>query len=195
MAWEIPIAAGAAIALSPPLARVVSLAAVREPPFRLFTAVNAAVAVSLWAGTGHADALQRTALTLTALAVIPAVWIDLYLQRLPNVLVLTPYPLVGACVAATARPDAMIRCALAAGAAIAIHAAGVALGQMGAGDAKLAGVLAMGLAWDGYAPAVVAGVAAVVAGGATALAARGGRVIPYGPALALGAWAGLVLAM
>ncbi|MFF5295144.1 prepilin peptidase [Paractinoplanes globisporus] len=133
------------------------------------------------------------------LASVPAVllaMIDLRCLRLPD-------RLVGA-VAASAglplallRPDRIVPALVAAVTVLTAYAIGVLLGGLGLGDLKLAAVLALILGFAGW-PAVLVGVLAPhLIGGPIAmflLVTGRRRVLPFGPALLVGALIGLTAA-
>ncbi|WP_176953367.1 prepilin peptidase [Glycomyces sambucus] len=137
--------------------------------------------------------LHAAALAPVAASGIAAGWIDAYERRLPDALILPLYPVVGALLIAAGDTDRMLRAALLAAAAIGLFGLGCAAGQMGFGDVKLAGLLALVLAWSDWRTAAVAlaATAAVGGGQAAAVLALGRRDFPYGPAILAGAAAAL----
>lgn len=180
------IAAAAALLASPGLSWCVALATSRRPDSRLlaFTAVAAALLV-VWCADGP---LHGVALALVAATGIVAGWVDAFECRLPDVLVLPAYPAVAALLLATGDADAMLRAAACAVAGSALYAAGWALGQVGFGDVKLAGLLGLVLGWVSWQTAAAALVATVlIAGGqAAAVMAMRREDFPLGPAMLLG---------
>ncbi|WP_051392994.1 prepilin peptidase [Glycomyces arizonensis] len=186
-------AAAAALLVGPGLSRCVALATDRRPDPRLFAAV--AFAAALLVAWRAESPLHGAALALTAAMGIVAGWIDAYERRLPDVLVLPAYPAVAALLLATADPDAMLRAAACAGAGAVLYLAGHAVGQVGFGDVKLAGLLGLVLGWTSWEAAAIAVVAVVVIGGMQAIAVLALRrsEFPLGPAMLLGASAALVI--
>ncbi|QSB06606.1 prepilin peptidase [Natronoglycomyces albus] len=152
--------------------------------------ITVAQAINLW----HAMALF-----LVIAVGVAAGWIDAYEHRLPDVLIVPTYPLVGALLLAGASPPVIVRAAVCAAAAWAIFSLAVLAGHMGFGDVKLAGLLAMVLGWGSWESAVVAFVAASVAGGLYAvtlfLRGRGAQRFAFGPALLLGGLTALVVVL
>ena len=124
---------------------------------------------------------------------------DVLFRRLPNALVLPGYPVaLAACGAQWSRTGEFPTAALAAGGiTIAVFGVLVALGGMGMGDAKLAGVLALSAGLISRSTAVATVVVAFLLGGIASVSAlaqgeRGG--IPFGPFLLAGYWIALALA-
>ncbi|MEO3935323.1 prepilin peptidase [Dermatophilaceae bacterium Soc4.6] len=137
-------------------------------------------------------------LTFAALGVALGA-IDLDCRRLPNVLVLPSYPVLGALLAVSAGVDGdwwpLARAGLGAGAMLALYAVLVAAypGGMGAGDLKLAGVLGLVLGYLSVAALLVGAAAGFVFGAvvgvllmATGAASRK-TAIPFGPFMIGGA--------
>ncbi|MCD0446677.1 prepilin peptidase [Glycomyces sp. A-F 0318] len=187
-------AAAAAILAVPGLIRGVALATARRPDPRLLAAVSVGAALLIaWRAEGL---LYGCALALVALAGTAAGWIDAYERRLPDVLVLPAYPAVGALLLATGDGDAMLRAALCAASGMALYGIGCAAGQFGFGDVKLAGLLGLVLGWGSWQSAVLAALAAVLIGGVQAVAVLllRRKDFPFGPAMLLGAAAGLAAA-
>jgi len=152
-----------------------------------------------WAGpVWHLPAYLYLAAVAVALALI-----DLDVHRLPDAIVLPSYPvlvvLLGGASALEGEWDAALRAAVGGVALfVAYYALAVAKpGGMGFGDVKLAGVLGMALAWQGWAALVVGGFAAFLTGGLVGIALlaarRAGRrsALPFGPFMLLGAAIGL----
>ncbi len=159
--------------------------------------------VGWWRGWGW-DLLPLLYLAAISIALT---LIDLDVQRLPDVIVLPSY----AVLLVLLLPDAvasvqwwpLVR-ALIGMVALFLFYDLLALvyprrGGMGGGDIKLAGVLGLVLAWQGWAQLVVGAFAGFVIGGVSALAlmATGraglGSKIPFGPYMLIGAWTGLVV--
>ncbi|HEX5017960.1 MAG TPA: prepilin peptidase [Actinomycetes bacterium] len=125
--------------------------------------------------------------------------IDLDTKRLPNVLTLPSYAVVGVLLLLPAVVDdqwsAYLRAWLAALALFAFYFLLVVIYPkgMGLGDVKLAGVLGLVLGWLGWAELVVGGflgfLLGAVVGGLLMLVRRAGRKskIPFGPFMLLGA--------
>lgn len=148
------------------------------------------------------DALSVVVLFPLAAAGIVLGHVDVATRRLPDVLVLPAYPLIGAVLitGATVTGDGvgLLRCGLAGAACLAGYIVMAMTGGMGFGDAKLAGLLGLALGWLSWTVVVVAVVLAFAIAalpGAVALALRGrGASIPFGPAMLLGGL-GAVLAV
>lgn len=128
--------------------------------------------------------------------------IDLDVHRLPDLIVLPSYPIVGLLLLVptwvTGQWGALLRAALAG---LALYAGYFVLafvspggGGLGMGDVNLAGVLGLLLGWLGWGPAIVSVLAAFVTGGVIALVLlltrRASRKshIAFGPSMLLGAW-------
>nr|WP_277605373.1 A24 family peptidase [Glycomyces sp. L485] len=187
-------AAAVALLASPGLGRCVALATARRPDARLLAAASLAAALLIvWRAE---SVLHGAALALVASAGIVAAWVDAFERRLPDVVVLPVYPAVAALLLATSDADAMIRAASCALAGLALYGAGCAAGQVGFGDVKLAGLLGLVLGWASWQGALAGLVAVCIIGGGQALVVRAlhGQDFPFGPALVLGAAAGLALA-
>ncbi|ASR39490.1 peptidase [Prauserella marina] len=147
-----------------------------------------------WAVSGLPGWWLPVPLAVTALAV-PLALADLGHRRLPDVLTLPAYPILGAalCVAAVTGPEeglavrAMVGGAVFATAHLLVHA--VAPNALGAGDVKLSGSLGGVLGATGWPALVVAAFAAavvtlVLAGSAVLLRARRWREgVPHGPGM------------
>lgn len=174
---------------------------VRYPLVEAATAL-AFAGVVWWRGWGW-DLLPL--LYLAAISIALAL-IDVDVQRLPDVIVLPSY----AVLLVLLLPDAvatlqwwpLVR-ALIGMVALFVFYDLLALiyprrGGMGGGDIKLAGVLGLVLAWQGWAQLAVGAFAGFLVGGLSALAlmaagrARIGSKIPFGPYMLAGAWLGLV---
>lgn len=187
-------AAAVAIVAVPGLRRAVVVATARWPRWWLVGAVAVAVALLIvWRASGL---LHAAALSVVAASGIAAGWIDAYERRLPDVLILPLYPVVGVLLVATGDPDRLIRAAVLAGVAMGLFGLGCVAGQTGFGDVKLAGLLALVLSWSDWGTAAVALVATAVIGGAQALIviALGRKDFPYGPAMLAGAATAVALA-
>jgi leader peptidase (prepilin peptidase)/N-methyltransferase len=187
-------AATAALLAGPGLGRCVALATHRHPDPRLIKVVSLAAALLIaWRADGL---LHGFALGTVALVGIAAGWIDVYQRRLPDVLILPAYPLVGALLIATGDPDTLLRAALCAAIAMALYGIGCATGQVGFGDVKLAGLLGLVTGWAAWEAAAIALAAVIVVGGvqAAAVVAMGRKDFPYGPAMLAGTAAGVAFA-
>jgi len=187
-------AATAALLAGPGLSRCVALATARHPDPRLITAVALGSALLIvWRAEGP---LHGIALGTVAAAGIAAGWIDAYERRLPDVLILPVYPVSAALLIGTGDAGAMLRAVACASAGIALYGIGCAIGHVGFGDVKLAGLLGLVLGWAAWQSAVVAMIAAVVIGGGQAVTvlALGRRDFPYGPAMLAGAAAATAVA-
>ena len=174
----------------------------RYPALELLTGVLFALMAWRFGATWELPTYLYVAGVGVALAAI-----DVEHHRLPDVLTLPSYPVVGALLLMPAtldgQWDSYLRAWLAAGALFAFYflLAFVYPAGMGFGDVKLAGVLGLALGWLGWAEVVVGtflgfGVGAVV-GITLVLAGRGGRktAVPFGPFMLLGALAALWLAV
>jgi leader peptidase (prepilin peptidase)/N-methyltransferase len=141
-------------------------------------------------------------LYLGALAVALAL-IDLDVHRLPDLLVLPSYPVLGVLlvVASAGSGDwaALLRAAIGGVGLWGLYflLAVVREGGMGFGDVKLAGLLGAAMAWLGWGPFAVGAFAAFLTGGlfgiALMLVRRAGRrsKVPFGPWMLLGAAIGV----
>jgi len=139
---------------------------------------------------------------LAAIAVALTV-IDLQFHRLPDVLVLPAYPVLGALFALecaiTGEWWPLGQAAIGGAALFLLYfvAALVYPGGMGFGDVKLAGVLGMALGWLGWGPLVVGAFSAFIVGGVVGIAMiaakRAGRKsgLPFGPFMFAGALVGV----
>jgi leader peptidase (prepilin peptidase)/N-methyltransferase len=184
-------AAAVAAMVAPGIRRAVVVATSRRPsPWLVAVVAVGAALLIAWRASGL---LHGLALALVAFSGIVAGWVDAYERRLPDVLILPLYPVVGALVVATGDSDRMIRSVVLAAAAFILFGLGCAAGQMGFGDVKLAGLLALVLAWSDWRTAAVALVATVAIGGgqAAVVIAMGRKDFPYGPAILAGAAAAL----
>ncbi|WP_197717166.1 prepilin peptidase [Glycomyces terrestris] len=146
-----------------------------------------------WRATGF---LHAAALALVAASGIAAGWIDAYERRLPDLLVLPLYPAAAALLVAAGDPDRLLRAAAVSAAALALFGLACAAGQMGFGDVKLAGLLALVLVWNDWGTAALALVLTVAIGGgqAAVVIALGRKDFPYGPAILAGAAGALAVA-
>jgi leader peptidase (prepilin peptidase)/N-methyltransferase len=184
-------AAAAAAMVAPGIRRAVVVATARRPSPWAVALVSVAVALLIvWRAAGL---LHGLVLAPVAASGIVAGWVDAYERRLPDVLILPLYPVVGALVIASDDSDRMIRSVALAVAAFALFGLGCAAGQMGFGDVKLAGLLALVLAWSDWRTAALALIATVAIGGgqAAVVIAMGRKDFPYGPAILAGAAAAL----
>ncbi|WP_211222118.1 prepilin peptidase [Nocardioides halotolerans] len=126
--------------------------------------------------------------------------IDLDVRRLPNSIVLPAYPVLGVLLALPGDASALLRAALGAALLFAIYLviALVAVGAMGWGDVKLAGVIGgmtAYLSWGTLLSGAFLGfLLGAVAGLLLIAARRAGRrsAVPFGPFMLLGAWAALL---
>jgi leader peptidase (prepilin peptidase)/N-methyltransferase len=187
-------AATAALFIGLGLRRCITLATDRHPDPRLIIAVTFASSLLIaWRAEGLPHGF---ALAVVAAAGIAAGWIDAYEHRLPDALILPAYPLTAALLLASGDPEAMLRAAACAAAAMALYGIGCATGQVGFGDVKLAGLLGLVLGWTSWAAPVVALAAAAVIGGAQAVVvlAMRRKDFPFGPAMLLGAAAAVAFA-
>lgn len=142
-------------------------------------------------------------LYLTAAAVALAL-IDIDHHRLPNVIVLPSYPVLGALllIAVVAESDwsAGLRAVIGAAALFGFYFLLVLVypAGMGWGDVKLAGVLGLALGYLGWGPLVVGGFLGFALGGVFGVALiavrRAGRrsAIPFGPFMLAGALAAVL---
>jgi len=174
---------------------------VRYPLVELGTGVLLALTTWQLLGRGLVAAIPAY-LYLAAVSVALAA-IDLDTRRLPDVIVLPSYLVLGVLLAlasaVTGEWSSLLR-ALAGGGALwlAYFLAAVAKpGGMGFGDVKLAGVIGLTLGWLGWGTLAVGAFAAFLLGGLFAVvllvAGRAGRAsaIPFGPWMLLGAWVGI----
>ncbi|MDR1151651.1 MAG: prepilin peptidase [Bifidobacteriaceae bacterium] len=176
-------------------------------PWR-YPAVEAATAalfvgVAAWLGWSWAlPAFGYLAAVCLALTVI-----DWRVRRLPNAIVLPSYPvlfgLLGLAAALDGDPAPLVRAAI-GGAGLAAFYGAVCLiapRGMGLGDAKLSGILGMGLAWVGWGAFALGALApfalGAVFGVATMVIQRSGRgtSIPFGPWMCAGAAIGCVMGL
>jgi len=179
----------------------------RYPLVELATALLfCAVAAALWTigGTPTGTTLLTIALLYLMAISVALALIDLDTHRLPNVIVLPAYLVLGVLLtgasAATGDWGALLRGVLGMlvlGGTYLVLAVAVPNG-MGFGDVKLAGVLGFVLAYLGWGSLAVGAFAAFLLGGTFAVAlvlarrARRGNGIPFGPWMLLGAWCGLL---
>jgi leader peptidase (prepilin peptidase) / N-methyltransferase len=180
-------AATAALLIGPGLRRCVALATHRHPDPRLITAVSLGTALLIaWRAEGL---LHGIALAVVAAVGIAAGWIDAYDRRLPDALILPAYPLAAALLLAHGDADTMLRAVVCAAMAMALYGIGCAVGQVGFGDVKLAGLLGLILGWVAWTAPLIALVAAVLVGGgqAAVVMSMGRKDFPYGPAMLVGA--------
>ncbi|MQM26063.1 A24 family peptidase [Glycomyces albidus] len=187
-------AAVVAFVAVPGLRRAVAVATARRPGW--WPVAVAAVVVSLVIAWRATEVLHAAALSVVAASGIAAAWIDAYERRLPDVLILPLYPVVGGLLVAAGDPERLLRAAVLAGVAMGLFGLGCVAGQMGFGDVKLAGLLALALAWTdwGTAGVALAATAAIGAGQALVSITLGRNDFPYGPAMLAGAAAAVALA-
>lgn len=162
------------------------------------------------AGTGIAFALVGLRFVDNPLA-LPAYWwfaglgialalIDLDVRRLPNVMVLSAYPVLAVLLAITAAPDAQLRALVGAVALFLVFLAiaVAAPGAMGFGDVKLAGLIGAMTAWLSWGTLLVGAFLGFLFGalvGVMLIAAkRAGRrtAVPFGPFMITGAWTAIL---
>lgn len=129
--------------------------------------------------------------------------IDVDTHRLPNVIVLPSYAVIGALFTLAcllgAEWSALLRAAVGGAVSFAFYALlrVIRPGGMGGGDVKLAGVVGLCLGWLGWGALVVGTFAAFLLGGVFGilliLARRANRrtAIPFGPFMLAGAWVGI----
>ena len=138
-------------------------------------------------------------LTFAAIAVALAL-IDLDVHRLPNVIVLPSYPVLGVLLALGVGGDALLRAA--SGAALLFGffflVAVVAPGGVGFGDVKLAGVvggMTAAVSWGAFLTGAFGGfLLGAIAGVLLMLGRRASRktAVPFGPFMLVGAWASIL---
>jgi leader peptidase (prepilin peptidase)/N-methyltransferase len=156
--------------------------------------------VAAWRGPGFdLPAFWYLAAVSVALAVI-----DVDVHRLPDAIVLRSYPVCAALLTAAAlldgRPGALVRAAVGGVALWALYFVLILVypAGMGYGDVKLAGILGMYLgyvAWTALPVGAFLGfLAGGLVGGGLMLARRATRksMIPFGPFMIVGAWAGML---
>ncbi|QAY73130.1 prepilin peptidase [Agromyces protaetiae] len=189
----------------------------RYPLVELTTGA-AFAAIAGWIFTGPAGAIANASpgmlvhriLELVILLVFAGVsisltLIDLDTHRLPNAIVGPAAIGLGGLVVVTSlvsgHPDAIWRSAAGGAALFAAYLllAYVSRGGMGLGDVKLAGVIGIVLGYFGWPELVVGAFAAFLYGGVVAIVLLAlGRAdrktgVPFGPAMLLGAWTGLIV--
>jgi leader peptidase (prepilin peptidase)/N-methyltransferase len=126
--------------------------------------------------------------------------IDLDVRRLPDSIVLPSYPVLAILLALGGDAGALLRAALGAALLFVVYLAiaMVAVGAMGFGDVKLAGVvggMTAYLSWGTLLSGALLGFfLGAVAGVLLVAARRAGRrsAIPFGPFMVLGAWAAVL---
>jgi leader peptidase (prepilin peptidase) / N-methyltransferase len=153
------------------------------------------------AGFHFADrpTLLAAYLTFAAVAVALAL-IDLDVRRLPNVIVLPSYPVLGVLLALGVGGDGLLRAA--AGAALLfgffLLVAVAAPGGIGFGDVKLAGVvggMTAAVSWGAFLTGAFGGFLLGAIAGVLLMAGRRAnrkKAVPYGPFMLLGAWASIL---
>jgi leader peptidase (prepilin peptidase) / N-methyltransferase len=142
-------------------------------------------------------------LVFAAVAVALAL-IDLDVHRLPNVIVLPAYPVLGVLLALGAAGDGRLLLRAASGAALLfglfLLVAVAAPGGMGFGDVKLAGVvggMTAALSWGAFLTGAFGGfVLGAIAGVLLMLGRRASRrtAVPFGPFMLVAAWASILCA-
>ncbi len=188
--------------------------AVRYPLVELGGGVFFAVTAWWATASGALGGWETTASTVALLLALAAylylaaisialALIDLETQRLPNVIVLPAYLVVGVLLTASAlvggAPESLIPAAIGMAAMYVFYFVLAFAGGMGFGDVKLAGVLGLALGFLGYGNLAVGVFAAFALGGlfaiAMLIARRGGRKtrIPFGPWMLAGAWVGIFM--
>jgi len=185
----------------------------RYPVLELTTAL-AFAALASWrlgevvsadsASSAFAELAVLVALLYFAAVTIALAAIDLDVHRLPNVIVLPSYAVVGSLLltAALLEGDLVSFAQALAGSGILFAfyfvIALAAPRGMGMGDVKLAGVLGLILGWFGWGSLAVGGFSAFVLGGIAGIAliairkARRTTAIPFGPWMLAGAWVGII---
>lgn len=195
------VAAVLAIALCPVAGWMVEAATGTAAP-RLKVAASLVTAVVIAIVTWPADPVPRLLAVPLAAWGVTLAFVDLSRHRLPDVLVLSAYPPIGAVLIVAAvgsgEPDALLRAGTAAAAALATFGPAAVSGGLGFGDAKLAGLLGLLLGWVSWTSVLAGGLlalgfAAVPAAWAWVRRGRRSR-FAFGPPLLLGALAGLAVA-
>lgn len=138
-------------------------------------------------------------LAFAAVAVALAL-IDLDVHRLPNVIVLPSYPVLGVLLALGVGADGLLRAALGAVLLFGVFflIAVAAPGGIGFGDVKLAGVvggMTAALSWGAFLTGAFGGfLLGAIAGVLLMLGRRANRktAVPFGPFMLLGAWASIL---
>lgn len=194
-------AACAGAAVSPLLRRAVAaFTGVRSPG-----APTAAVTAATWAllaWLGPHDVVAALVLAPLALAGVVLAYVDVAQQQLPDLVVLSAYPVVGATLivggVVAVEPDRLLTAAAAGACSLALYGAlCLATGGLGFGDVKLSGLLGLALGWLGWQPAATAVALAFLVGAAHGIVVLASRradtTIPFGPSMLLGAL-GAVLA-
>ncbi len=170
--------------------------------------VHAAIAACLSAAAAWRFGLswELPAYLYFALLSGPLTIIDLRSHRLPNVLTLSAYPIVGVLLAlpaiAEGRGEDLLRAVL--GGAVVLACYGVLHlvnpAGMGLGDVKLAGPMGALLGWLSWSVVLVGGflgfALGAVVGIALLVARRAGRksALPFGPFMLAGAWIAILAA-
>jgi leader peptidase (prepilin peptidase)/N-methyltransferase len=138
-------------------------------------------------------------LAFAAIAVALAL-IDLDVHRLPNVIVLPSYPVLGVLLALGVGGDDLLRAATGAALLFGFFflVAVVAPGGIGFGDVKLAGVvggMTAAVSWGAFLTGAFGGfLLGAIAGMLLMLGRRASRktAVPFGPFMLLGAWASIL---
>ncbi|HVV13041.1 prepilin peptidase [Amycolatopsis sp.] len=186
-------AIGTGFLLSSILARARSPAPVPGWPVASATAVLWGVTAWRWLAGAIPPWWLPVPLVVSALA-IPLIATDLRYQRVPNVLTLPAYPLLGGVLALAAvagpSPQIGLRALNAAIVFGGLHLLIYALARrsLGAGDVKLAGSLGAVLGAVHWAALVVASVLAAVVTLLLALTRRWADGVPHGPGLLGATW-------
>jgi leader peptidase (prepilin peptidase)/N-methyltransferase len=187
-------AAAAGAVTAPPAAWALGRAGAPIPVRRAaaLAAVGVIVVTARWLAGGWPGWWLPVPVVLTVVAA-PLALADVRHLRLPDVLTLPAYPLVGAAIGAAALggggPSLAARAAAGALLFGGAHAlvARAAPGSLGAGDVKLSGSLGAILGAAGWAALALAAVLAALFSLAIALA-WGGHRVPHGPALLSATW-------
>lgn len=117
-------------------------------------------------------------------------WLDLRTQRIPDVLLAPCYLIVGLGLVFNADVSTALRSLTVFLIATSVLAVGTLAGQVGFGDVKLGGFLALILAWDSYSTALNAALVAIIVAGLYAIwllsFRRATQRFAFGPSLLLG---------
>lgn len=151
------------------------------------------------AGTAGGWVLLAAYLFFAAISVALA-GIDLDVRRLPDVIVLPSYPVLGALLALDGHPHALVRAVIGAAGLFAFYfvIAFAAPGAMGFGDVKVAGLIGAMTAYLSWGTLLAGAFGGFLFGALTGVllmaAKRAGRksALPFGPFMLLGAWAAIL---
>ncbi len=161
-------------------------------------AVLGVVTAWRWLGGGWPSWWLPVPVLIAALGV-PLAAADLRYRRLPDVLTLPAYPILGValCVAAVSGPGLglMLRALATAAAFGGLHLLAHALSRrsLGAGDVKLAGALGAVLGAVSWTAPVIAAVFAALTTAVLAVLRRWEHGVPHGPGLLLATWLAVLL--